>query len=223
MSEGDEEPTGAEQVADSPRERRLELAVTILLAAAALLSAWCAYQSARFSSLENNGHALAVRLQVDATAADNAVTRLMLVDVTAFAEWVDASSSGQDDRAEFLRARFREEMKPAFEAWLASGGVGDLDAEATPFVLPEYRLAKAEEAATLQQAAEEAALSGDDAGANADRYLLAVVLYATALFQLGIQSRIGVFELRAALVGLAGSIVVGTTVWVVTLPTLYAR
>ena len=223
MSEDDEEPTGAEQVADSPRERRLELAVTILLAAAALLSAWCAYQSARYSSRENAGHALAVRLQVDATAADTAVTRLMLIDVTAFAEWVDASTTGNQARADFLRERFRDEMKPAFEAWVASGGVGDLDAEATPFQLPEYRLAKADEATNLQAAAEQAALSGDAAGTNADRYLLAVVLYAASLFQLGIQSRIGVFELRTALVVVAGCLVVGTTVWVVTLPTLYAR
>ena len=218
MSERDEEPTGAEQVADSPRERRLELVVTILLASAALLSAWCAYQSARFSSQENAGHAAAIRLQVDAATADNAVSRLMLIDVTAFSEWVDATSSGHPDRAGFLRERFRDEMKPAFDAWVASGGVGDLDAESTPFQLPEYRLAKAEEATALQVAAEEAALRGGSRGVAADRYLLAVVLYAAALFQLGIQSRIGVFQLRRALVTVSAFIVVATTIWVVTLP-----
>ena len=114
----DEEPTGAEQVADSPRERRLELAVTILLAAAALLSAWSAYQSARASSRENAGHATAVRLQVEATAADNAAGALTLIDVTAFHEWVDATASGDQARAAFLRDRFRDEMRPAFDAWL---------------------------------------------------------------------------------------------------------
>jgi hypothetical protein len=54
-----------------------------------------------------------------------------------------------------------------------------------------------------------------------DRYLLAVVLYAAALFQLGIQSRIGVFELRAVLVVTSGAIVVGTTIWILTLPKLW--
>ena len=218
MSKRDEEPTGAEQVADSPRERRLELVVTILLASAALLSAWGAYQSARFSSKENAGHAEAIRLQVDATAADNAVSGLMMIDVTAFAEWVDATASGDQDRASFLRERFRDEMKPAFEAWVASGGMGDLDAEATPFQLPEYRLAKAEEAAALQAAAEEAELQGGSRGVAADKYLLAVVLYAAALFQLGIQSRIGVFELRRGLVTVSGCVVIGTTMWMLTLP-----
>jgi hypothetical protein len=124
VSEGDEEPTGAEQVADSPRERRLELIVTILLAAAAVLSAWCAYQSARFSSRENAGHAEAIRLQVDATVADNAVSRLMLIDVTSFAEWVDATASGDQERANFLRERFRDEMKPAFRSMVGVGRTG---------------------------------------------------------------------------------------------------
>ena len=40
------------------------------------MSAWCAYQSARFASKENAAHADAIKLQVDATAADNAVSRL---------------------------------------------------------------------------------------------------------------------------------------------------
>ena len=42
------------------------------------------------------------------------------------------------------------------------------------------------------------------------------MLYAVALFQLGIQSRIGVFELRLALTTLAGAITVGTTIWAIT-------
>jgi hypothetical protein len=102
---------------------------------------------------------------------------------------------------------------------VASGGLGDLDAEATPFQLPEYRLAKADEAVALQAAAEEAELRSGSHGDKADDYLLAVVLYAAALFQLGIQSRIGVFELRRALVIVSGCIVVVTTVWILTLPT----
>lgn len=213
----DEEPTGEEQVANSPRERRLELAVTVLLAVAALLSAWCAYQSARYSSRENAGHATATRLQVDASRADSRAGRLAQIDVTAFYEWVDATGSGDVDRAAFVRERFRDELKPAFEAWVAMDPLGNPDAPATPFLLPEYRLAKTAEANELQRAAEAAELRGDAMGEVADKYLLAVVLYAAALFQLGIQSRIGVFELRRALVVVAGSIVVGTTIWMLTL------
>lgn len=65
------------------------------------------------------------------------------------------------------------------------------------------------------QSAEDRAASAGDA---ADNYVLAVVLLAAALFLLGIQSRIGVFELRVAMSSVAGALVIGTIVWVLTLP-----
>jgi hypothetical protein len=215
----DEEPTGAEQVADSPRELRLELAVTILLAMAALLSAWCAYQSSGLASRENAGHAAAARLQVQAARAADDASELTLLDVGAFHGWLDAAVSGETDRAAVLRDRFRDEMRPAFEAWLARDPLDDAAAPATPFELPEYRLASAAAADDLEARAQAAVIAAEDAGLTADRYLLAVVLYAAALFQLGIQSRIGVFELRAVLVTVSGAIVVATTIWIITLPT----
>jgi hypothetical protein len=214
----DEEPTGVEQVADSPRERQLELAVTILLAAAALLSAWCAYQSSAYSSRENAGHATAARLQVLAARADDRATEQTLLDVSAFYEWLDATTAGDVEQAAVLRERFRDEMQPAFDTWLASDPFDNADAPATPLELPAYRLASAAEAIVFDTRAQAAATGADDAGTVGDRYLLAVVLYAAALFQLGIQSRIGVFGLRATLVVISGVIIVGTTIWILTLP-----
>jgi hypothetical protein len=217
----DEEPTGVEQVADTPRERRLELAVTILLAAAALLSAWCAYQSSAFSSRENARHAMAARLQVRAARADDNANEQTLLDVSAFHDWIDATTSGDTEQATVLRDRFRDELQPAFDAWLAEDPFENDDAPATPFDMPEYQLAAATAAAEYEARAEASANDAEDAGTTGDLYLLAVVLYAAALFQLGIQSRIGVFELRATLVTISGAIIVGTTIWVLTLPKLW--
>jgi hypothetical protein len=217
----DEEPTGAEQVADSPRERRLELAVVILLGVAALFSAWCAYEAARFSGEQAAAFKEATRLHLDAGRSEDRAGRLIQIDVIAFMEWIDATTAGDRGRAEFFRERFRDEMKPAFEAWLASDPFDNPDAPATPFALPEYLPAGLVEARRLDRASLEASAEGEDSGSLGDKYILAVVLFAVALFQLGIQSRIGVFELRRALVVAAGAIVVGTTVWVLTLPKLW--
>jgi hypothetical protein len=161
------------------------------------------------------------RLQVQASRADDRASDQTLLDVSAFHEWIDAISSGEDGRAEVLRDRFRDELQPAFDAWLASDPLDNPDAPATPFELPEYRLASAAEVVEYETRAQLAATSAEDAGAIGDRYLLAVVLYAAALFQLGIQSRIGVFELRATLVTISGAIVLGTTIWILTLPKLW--
>jgi hypothetical protein len=197
------------------------LAVTILLSAAALLSAWCAYQSAAFSSDENAGHATAARLQVQSARADDRASGQTFLDVSAFHEWLDATADGDTARADVLRQRFRDEMQPAFAAWLATDPFENADAPATPFELPEYRLAAGDEAAELESRAQSVAAAAEHAGNVGDRYLLAVVLYAAALFQLGIQSRIGVFELRFALVVISGAIVLGTTIWILTLPKLW--
>lgn len=214
----DEEPTGEEQVANSPRERRLELAVTILLGAAALLSAWGAYQSSRYSGRENSSHASATRLQVDATRLYIDAGQLTQIDMSAFFEWVDATSSGDTARAAFLRGTFRDEMTPAFDAWLDMDPLDNPDAPGTPFELPDYQVTKETEAGELEARAEAAAIRADSMGATGERYLVAVVLYAVSLFQLGIQSRVGVFELRRALVIAAAAIIGGATVWMLTLP-----
>jgi len=50
--------------------------------------------------------------------------------------------------------------------------------------------------------------------------VLAVVLFAAGFFLLGIQTRIGEFRLRLGLVVVAGVLVVGTTIWLLTLPRL---
>jgi hypothetical protein len=158
---------------------------------------------------------------VQASRADDRASDQTLLDVSAFHEWIDATTSGESERADVLRERFRDEMQPAFDAWLATGPLDNADAPATPFELPEYRLASAAEAVEFETRASSAAIAAEDAGALGDRYLLAVVLYAAALFQLGIQSRIGVFELRATLVTISGAIVLGTTIWILTLPKLW--
>jgi hypothetical protein len=49
-----EESWGEEQIPDTGRERLLELVVTVLLAWAALASAWSAYQASRFSGAQGD-------------------------------------------------------------------------------------------------------------------------------------------------------------------------
>jgi len=46
-------------------------------------------------------------------------------------------------------------------------------------------------------------------------------MFAAALFLLGIQSRIGEYWLRFSLVVVGAVLVIGTTVWIVTLPRLF--
>lgn len=214
----DEERFGEEQVPTSTRERALELAVTVLLGFAALLSAWCAYESSRFGGEQTNLAAQATLLRVESGKEASRAGQLEIVDAAAFGQWVAAVGQENDRLARFFRERFRDEFRPAFDAWLAQSPLTDLDAPETPFTLPEYRLASQVRADALAAEAEQRALDAEEANATGDDYVLAVVLLAAALFLLGIQTRIGDFWLRTALVAIAATLTVGTCVWIATLP-----
>jgi hypothetical protein len=217
----DEEATGEEQVANSPRERKLELAVTLLLGLSALLTGWTGYQASRFGGDQSTLYAVAGAYQLEAARADNRAGQQAMVDVGTFDSWVEATATGDNRRADFVRERFRDEFVPAFDAWLSSNPLTNDAAAPTPFDLPQYRLAKQVEADELDAKAAAAVAEGDRAGETSDKYVLTVVLFAAALFLLGVQSRIGIFELRAGLVGVSAVLVLGSLLWVLTLPKSY--
>jgi hypothetical protein len=103
----DEEATGEEQVANSPRERKLELAVTILLSVSALLSAWCAYQSTRLGSQESLYNNKSSVLQLQAFRAEEKTTLENLADLSAFERWLAATSAGASTAASTAAKRSR--------------------------------------------------------------------------------------------------------------------
>jgi hypothetical protein len=196
--------------------------VTVLLATAALLSAWCAYQATRFSGAQNDANAKAAALRTASAKADSRAGQLELIDTTAFGQYVGAVGTRNTRLAEFYRARFRAEVRPAFEAWLALEPLTNPDAPKTPFTTSAYVLGSQQKADSLEAEAEQVTQDGEDSGSIGDRYVLAVVLLAAALFLLGIQTRIGEYWLRFALVAIGAILVVGTTIWILTLPRLLA-
>jgi hypothetical protein len=215
----DEEATGEEQVANSPRERKLELAVTILLSVSALLSAWCAYQSTRLGSQESFYNNRSSVLQLQAFRAEEKSTLESLADLSAFERWLAATSAGDAPRARFIEAQFSDRLKAAFGPWLALDPFNDPEAPASPLDTTKYERPDVDAAARFEQRSAAADIAATNAGEAADNFVLAVVLLAAALFLLGIQTRIGIFELRFAMSGIAGALVVGTLIWVFTLPT----
>ena len=209
-----------EQVPDTGRERLLELVVTVLLAWAALASAWSAYQASRFSGAQGDANNAASALRIESAKAESRAGQLELVDTIAFQQWVTATAAANAKQAAFTEKQFREEFRPGFRAWLALHPLRDPNAPRTPFTMKEYKVAAQERANALSAEAETRTAEGAKQGSTGDRYVLAVVLFAAGLFLLGIQTRIGEFRLRLGLVVVAGVLVVGTTVWLLTLPRL---
>src|SRR5262249_38784385 len=159
-----EEAWGEEQVPDTRRERLLELIVAVLLGWAALASAWAAYQATRFSRAQGDANNAASALRIESAKAESRAGQLELVDTIAFQQWLTAVAAANAKLAAFTEKRFREEFRPAFEAWLALDPLKNRDAPRTPFTMKVYKVAAQERANALAAEAETRAAEGGRRG-----------------------------------------------------------
>jgi hypothetical protein len=199
-------------------EHRLELAATVLLAFAAVATAWASYQSSRWHGEQAEAQSASIAARVESTRAAGVANRQVGIDVGLFVQWVDAYVRDETELADFYRRRFREEFEPAFDAWVATRPRRNPDAPLSPFALPEYRLAATGEAEALEA---RAAGFSHDVGTyiqRADNYVLAVVLFAVSLFFAGISTRLHSIGPRTAILGLGYVLFLGTVAWLATFP-----
>ncbi len=120
---------------------RVELVATVLLAFAAVATAWSGYQATRWNGEQAKASSRTNALRIDAARAQGLAEAQKQVDVATFIQWVDAYAQNQAELTEFYEARFRAEFQPAFAAWLATRPLMNPDAPKTPFVMPQYKLA----------------------------------------------------------------------------------
>src|SRR3954464_3950651 len=116
LTEGGHE-TGGEAV---PRtERRLELVAVLLMSLTTVLTAWCGYQAALWSSEQSQHYARASATRIKAQQQSTAAGQLRIDDLLYFNGWLDANRANDEQLAGIYRRRFRPEFVPAFRAWLA--------------------------------------------------------------------------------------------------------
>lgn len=193
----------------------IELTAAILLAAATIASAWSAYQATRWSGVQANAFSAAGAARTESVRSSNLATAQRQVDVASFIAWLQAYAGEQEGLLDFYQERFREEFKPAFEAWLASVPAGAVP-PGTPFALPEYVLA-AETAANEQlTVAEEQSAIARQANQTGDNFVIVVVIMASVLFFAGVGTKLKVQRVRqfmiamSALLFVTGVVVVGS-------------
>jgi hypothetical protein len=199
-------------------DRRFELAATLLLAMAAVATAWAAYQSARWHGEQAKAQSASIAARVESTRSANVANRQAQIDVALFTQWIDAYARNETELAGFYRKRFRAEFRPAFEAWVATKPRTNRAAPLSPFDLPQYKLAATAEADRLEA---QAAAFSQEVGRfiqRADDYSLAVVLFAASLFFAGISTRLHSPTPRMAILGLGYALFLGSLIWIATFP-----
>jgi hypothetical protein len=199
-------------------DRHFELLATVLLAMAAVATAWASYQSARWHGQQARAQSASIAARVESDRAANVANRQGQIDVALFTQWVDAYARDETELADFYDKRFRPEFKPAFNAWVATRPRKNPNAPLSPFAMPQYKLAATAKSDRLEV---QAAASSQRAGSfiqRADDYSLAVVLFASSLFFAGISTRLHSSTTRKVVLGLGYALFLGSVIWIATFP-----
>jgi hypothetical protein len=204
--------------AEARRQHRIEVLSTILLAVAAVATAWSTYQSTRWRGEQAADYSKGTAARVESSTASTRAGQLTQIDIATFIQWVDADVSGKRRLARFYRRRFRSEFRPAFAAWVATNPRTNPKAPLSPFVMPQYKVAEAIQAERLNRAAGSHSDAAGTANQRSGNYVLAVVLFAVSLFFAGISTKLRALRQREVLLTLGWLIFLGTVVWVATFP-----
>jgi hypothetical protein len=197
---------------------RIEVVSTVLLAFAAVATAWSSYQATRWNGEQAKASSRTNAIRIEAARAQGLAEAQTQVDVATFTQWVDAYARRETELADFYFKRFRAEFKPAVEAWLATRPLRNPDAPLTPFAMPQYRLEASAEAERLDAEAEVSSATVRRNIQRASNYVLGVVLFAVSLFFAGMSTKLANVRLRIFTLALGCAVFAGTAIWIATSP-----
>jgi hypothetical protein len=181
--------------------RWIDVAAVVILSLATLLTAWSGYQASLWDGEQSSKYSQASARRIEASRAASRADQLSAIDVTVFANYLNAFATGQQDLASFYEERFRSEFKPAFDAWMATNPMTSTDAPSSPFAMPEYHLADRDRADQLETEASTLFDEGEKANERSDAYVLITVIFASVLFFAGISTGIRWHPTRIGVIG----------------------
>jgi hypothetical protein len=190
------------------RQRVLDTMTAVILAVAAVATAWATFQASQWSGAQSDAVAASSTARTESIRYASAAEQTEQLDTALWLQWLDAVSSKDTRRAVFLRERFRPTLAAAHAEWVAkavvtpSGTITDVP-PGTPFSEPKYRIpAQAKADALSAEAEEDLARSQEDAETSTNFVTNALVL-ALVLFFAGIATKFRSPKIQTLLVVLA--------------------
>ena len=118
-------------------DRWIEMLLAVMLGAVTLATAWSGYQAARWGGTQSILFSQAGALRTESMRASTQGGQQTQIDVAIFSNWINAYADENEALVTFYQERFRDEFKPALEAWLATDPANNPDAPSSPFRMPE--------------------------------------------------------------------------------------
>jgi hypothetical protein len=195
----------------------IEIAAAVLLALATIIAAWSAYQSTRWGGEQAAASSSALAARTTASQATTLFAGQTQIDVQLWILWLQQRQV-QDASAEtFVEERFREEFKPAFDAWLAQVPDGSVP-PGTPFEVEEWASEARDEATRLNEEAETFATDASRANQLGDNFVLTAVLMASVLFFAGVGTKLKGRGVRLFMLLIAILLFLGAFTFMISLP-----
>lgn len=201
----------------SARHDPIELVAAILLGLAAVLVAWSTFQSGLWGGRQDEAYTESVREANNAVDQLQAADTIRALDQSLFVEVLtsgvcDPDEPGDPEVCERVLVNMSDEGAAAVEAWLTT------EQSAPPFESRAYveaLYAAGEEAkVTSQRFFDEA----NEANQNGDDFELVVTLLTVVMFFAGISVVIKDTYIRWTLIAVAGIMLVGSSVFMLSLP-----
>lgn len=211
--EASDSPALAGPEGPSRQRRLLDALAVFLLAAVAVLTAWCGFQSSKWGGEMSIAFSQASSARVTATDWASQARDARSNDLAIWAQWVLATDQGDAQLATYIEDRFSPEFDVAFEAWTGDGRV-----ERGPFMRSEYVPPGTAEAAEANERADERfeqALANNQRG---DDYSLLTVMFALVLFLTAMSQRDMQPWVRRVLLSAAGVFAVTALIVMLTFP-----
>jgi type II secretory pathway pseudopilin PulG len=207
-----------EPVRQAPKRDWVEIVATVLLALAAVATAWSSYQSTRWNGEQTKASSRTNAIRIEATRAASLAEAETEIDVATFVQWIDAHATRDTALEDFYRKRFRPEFKPAFNAWDRDQAVhqpGRPDDPVRDAAVPVGRDGRGRAA---RPGGRSFVGGGSAQPQHAANYVLGVVLFAVALFFAGMSTKLHTPGLRKAMLVVGCVLFVGTAAWIATFP-----
>jgi hypothetical protein len=199
-------------------EEVLEIFEVVVLALAAIATAWSGYQAAKGDGQQSVLYSDASVYRVQANTAATLGQQRLAADGAMFSAWLEARSAGNAELQAMLVRRFSPEYRAAFAAWLDTKPFTNPDALPGPGYLPEYHNPQTEQANQLNEKAATMEKAGTEARHTAEEYVRATVLFALVLFLVAVGQRFRLRGVRIATIAMAFALFAYGLFDVITLP-----
>ena len=198
----------------------VDVAATVVLSLAVLVTAWSAYQAARWGGVQSINASQYAGHLIESSEVATLIETQFEIDSQAMSTWLIMAAEDNQQGLRLVEERFGDTLRPAFDAWMDGSIEGGIP-PGLPQDLPEYEAGFEEllevKAFHFGNATDATAMAAE-ANRTADRFVLITVLMASVMFFAGIGAKLKGRTIRITMLVIAGLLCIGAIAAILSLP-----